>query len=199
MYHVSMTENLAFARDLMNCVLTLYWWNIIKCHYHYHLSLKREGRRGTTDDFTTSFLHLSMFSTTLRDLANSRPVHSLMLSSHLFLWLPCLLPPFTMSCKKVLARPDERATCPYHCSLRHMVSHVQGTTWRSPSLSRSNTWPLSWVHRGSPSAHLTLVFEVWKYPPSDAVFTPAISSITGWLVEGGNVLFLPVEGSVSIF
>ena len=40
-----------------------------------------------------------------------------MLSSHLFLCLPCLLPPFTMPCKMVLYRPAERKTCPYHFSL----------------------------------------------------------------------------------
>ena len=79
-------------------------------HHHHHQSLTREGRWGTTDDFATSFLHFSLFSTALWDLANSRPVHSLMLSSHLFLCLPCLLPPFTVPCKMVLARPDERET-----------------------------------------------------------------------------------------
>ena len=52
------------------------------------------------------------------DLANSRPVHSLMLSSHLFLCLPCLLPPFTVPCEMVLARPDKREKWPYYCSLR---------------------------------------------------------------------------------
>ena len=51
---------------------------------HLHLSLNRGGRLGTTDDFTTSFLHCSLFSTALWDLANSRPVHSLMFSSPLF-------------------------------------------------------------------------------------------------------------------
>ena len=45
------------------------------------------------------FLHFSLFSTTLWDLPNYRPVHSLMLSSHLILCLPCLLPPFTVPCK----------------------------------------------------------------------------------------------------
>ena len=44
------------------------------------------------------------------DLANSRPVHSLVLFSRLFLCLPCLLPPFTVPCKIVLARSDERET-----------------------------------------------------------------------------------------
>ena len=58
----------------------------------YHLSLNRGGRWGTTDDFTTSFLRFPLFSTALWDLANSRSVHSLMFSSHLFLCLPCLLP-----------------------------------------------------------------------------------------------------------
>ena len=64
----------------------------------------------TTEDFATSFLHFSLFSTALWDLPNSRPVHSLMLSSHLFLCLPCLLPPFIVPCKMVLARPDEWET-----------------------------------------------------------------------------------------
>ena len=84
----------------------------------HHLSLNREGRWGTTDDFATSFLHFSLFSIALLDLANSRPVHSLMLSSHPFLCLPSLLSPFTVPCKMVLVRPDERKTGPYRCSLR---------------------------------------------------------------------------------
>ena len=63
-------------------------------HHHHHQSLNLEGRWGTTDDFATSFLHFSLFSTALWDLLNSRPVHSLMLSSHLFLCPPCLLPLF---------------------------------------------------------------------------------------------------------
>ena len=59
----------------------------------------------------SSFLRFSLFSTAaLWDLPNSRPVHSLMLSSHLFLCSPCLLPPFSVPCKMVLARPDERET-----------------------------------------------------------------------------------------
>ena len=73
---------------------------------------------GTTDDFATSFLHFSLFSIALRDIAYSRPVHSVMLSSHLFLFCLVFFSPFTVPCKKVLARLDERETCPYHCSLR---------------------------------------------------------------------------------
>ena len=98
-------------------------------HHHHHQSLNREGRWSTTDDFATSFLHFPLFSTALWDLTNSRPVHSLMLSSHLFLCLPCLLPPFTVPCKVVLARPDERETCPYHCSLRLFIYGQEVFVW----------------------------------------------------------------------
>ena len=75
-------------------------------HHHHHQSLNREGRWGTTDDFATSFLHFSLFSTALWDLVNSRPGHSLMLSSYLVLCRPCLLPPFTVPCTMVLTRWD---------------------------------------------------------------------------------------------
>ena len=48
---------------------------------------------GTTVDFTTSFLHSSRFSAFRSMIFHSRPVHSLMLSSHRFLCLPLRLPP----------------------------------------------------------------------------------------------------------
>ena len=96
-------------------------------HLH-HLSLHREGHWGTTDDFTTSFLRFSLFSFVLWDLANSGPVHFLVLSSHLFLCLPWILPPFTVPCKMVTARADERETCPYHCSLRLYDSQMHHTS-----------------------------------------------------------------------
>ena len=75
-------------------------------HHYHHLSLNREGRWGTTHDFTISFLHLFLFFTALWDSANPRLFHSLMLSSHLFLCLLCLLPPFTVPCKMLLVRPE---------------------------------------------------------------------------------------------
>ena len=76
-----------------------------------------------------------------------------------------------------------------HCDgvllcFHYMVSHGQNTAWGTPSLSRSNTWPLSSLWK--PSTHLALFFELWRYPPSDAMLTPAISPITGRLVEGGR-------------
>ena len=79
----------------------------VKVHHRHHLSLNRKCRWGTTEDFTTSFLFSSLFPTALWDLPNSRLVHSLMSSSHLFYCVPCLLSPFTVPCKMVLARPDE--------------------------------------------------------------------------------------------
>ena len=115
---------------------------------HLHLSSNRGGGGGgTTDDFTTSFLHFSLFSTALRHLTNSRPVHSLMLPSHLFLCLPCLHPPFTASCKMILSRPNERETCPYHCSLR-LFTMVRRSScgpiacWISARTSSLVTWSL---------------------------------------------------------
>ena len=102
------------------------------------ISLNRWSRWGITDDFTTTFLHSSLFSIALWDLVNSRPVHSLMLSSYLFFCLPCLLPPFTVPCKMVLARHDEQETCPYHCSL-HLFTMVR----RSLS-GPIGCWILAW-------------------------------------------------------
>ena len=106
---------------------------------------------GTSDDFATSFLHFSLFSTVLWDLAYSRPVHSLMLSSHLFLYLPCLLPPFTVPCMMVLARPDEWETCTYHCSL-HLFTMVRRSScsliarWILARTSSLVTWSLHEMH-----------------------------------------------------
>ena len=67
----------AFVRFCSCCASTC-------SHCFLHLSLNSKGHWGTTEDLTTSFLHSSPFLTALRDLANSRPVHSLMMSYHLF-------------------------------------------------------------------------------------------------------------------
>ena len=77
-----------FQAQLNNCLIVV---------IRLHLSVNCEDHLGTADDFTASFLHFSLFSTAFWDLANSRPVHSLMLSSHLFFCLPCLLPAFTVA------------------------------------------------------------------------------------------------------
>ena len=125
--------------------------NTFFTHLHLNPSLNREDRWCTRDDFTTSFLKFSLLSTALWDLVNSGSVHSLMLSSHLFFCLPCLLSPFTVPCKTVLARPDERETCPYHCSLRLFTMIRRSSCdpiacWilaRTPSLL---TWSLYEMH-----------------------------------------------------
>ena len=51
---------------------------------------------GTTDEFATIPFHLVLFSAALVELAKSIPVHSLILSSHLFFCLPLFLFPFTV-------------------------------------------------------------------------------------------------------
>ena len=73
-----------------------------------------------------------------------------MLFSYLFLWLPCFLPPFTVTCEMVLAWPDERETWPYQCSLRlfTMVRSSCGpiACWilaRTSSLVTWDTWYLA--------------------------------------------------------
>ena len=125
---------------------------ILSNHHHHHQSLNREGRCGITDDFATSLLHFSLFSTSLWDLPNSRPVHFLMLSSNLFLCPPCLLPPFTVPCKMVLARPDQRETWQYRCSLRHGAIHIKVISfWFSTGVT---CLPLS---SSSSSSHLSSV------------------------------------------
>ena len=113
LYPMSKDPNLRLSRSLRR------WTSVpfSTIRSHLYLFLTCEGW-GTTGDFKISFFHFSLLSCALWDLANSRPVHSLMLSSHLFFCLPCLLPSFTVPCKMVLARPDDPETRPYHCSLR---------------------------------------------------------------------------------
>ena len=116
-YSTVCSSLLSYSRFYYSCNTVLFTFQNFNLHstVHYHhrhhrQSLHREGRWGTTDDFATSFIHFSLFSTALCDLPNSRPVHSLMLSSYLFPCPPCLLPPFTVPCKMVLAEPDEQET-----------------------------------------------------------------------------------------
>ena len=125
---------------------------------------------GTTDDFATSFLHFSLFSTVLRDLPNSRPVHSLILSSHFFLCLPCLLPPFTVPCKMVLARPDGRETSKKNTShgnevLPQDTTHViQRPCYQrgSPCQDPAGNWT---TRRPPDDRKETQTAEVWSYLP----------------------------------
>ena len=80
-----------------------------------------EGRRGTIDEFATIPFHLDLFSAALVELAKSIPVHSLILSSHLFLCRPLFLLPFTVPCRIVLAKPEDLETWPNHLSFRFLT------------------------------------------------------------------------------
>ena len=81
-------------------------------------SLSLGGRRGTTDDVATIPFHPSLSSAALRESPNPIPVHSLMLSSHLFFCLPLLHAPFTVPCRIVFAMPEDFGMWPYHLSFR---------------------------------------------------------------------------------
>ena len=111
-----------------NVLFIIFLKTIHHHHHHHHLFFNHKGCWGTIDDFATSFLRFSLFSIALWDLVNPRP-HFLMLSSHLFLCLPCLLPPFIVPCKMVLARPDERETRPYHCSFVSLYDGQEVFVW----------------------------------------------------------------------
>ena len=93
-----------------------------------------EGRRGTTDEFATIPFHLDLFSAALVELAKSIPVHSLILSSHLFFCLPLFLFPFTVPCRIVFAKPEDLETWPNHLSFRFL------TRVRSSSYSPMAAW-----------------------------------------------------------
>ena len=80
-----------------------------------------EGRRGTTDEFATIPFHLDLFSAALVELAKSIPVHSLILSSHLFFCLPLFLFPLTVPCRIVFAKPEDLGTWPNHLSFRFLT------------------------------------------------------------------------------
>ena len=93
-----------------------------------------EGRRGTRDEFATTPFHLDLFSAALVELAKSIPVHSLILSSHLFFCLPLFLFPFTVPCRIVFAKPEDLETWPNHLSFRFL------TRVRSSSYSPMAAW-----------------------------------------------------------
>ena len=87
----------------------------------------------TPDDFVTSFLHFSLFSTALWDLPNSRPVLPRLPLSALS------SSPFHHALQDGLARPDEGETWPYHCSL-HLFTII-----RRSSCGPFAGWILAWT------------------------------------------------------
>ena len=106
------------------------------------------GRRGTTDEFATTPFHLDLFSAALVELAKSIPVHSLILSSHLFFCLPLFLFPFTVPCRIVFAKPEDLETWPNHLSFRFLTrvrssSYSPMAAWIFLRTSSLVTWSLS--------------------------------------------------------
>jgi len=70
-----------------------------------YLSLSREGRWGTAEATWANFLHSSLLFACRKSASPPSPVHSLMLSAHVFLGLPLPLLPGTVPCKIVFAKP----------------------------------------------------------------------------------------------
>ena len=106
-----------------------------------------EGRRGTTDEFATIPFHLDLFSAALVELAKSIPVHSLILSSHLFFCLPLFLFPFTVPCRIVFAKPEDLEAWPNHLSFRFLtrvrsLSYSPMAAWIFLQTSSLVTWSL---------------------------------------------------------
>ena len=112
-----------------------------------------EGRRGTTDEFATIPFHLDLFSAALVELAKSIPVHSLILSSHLFFCLPLFLFPFTRDLANVNAW--KTMFDPYNALLTRTLSttlrlratkcyytcgHTIFMTWRYPLKNSGVMW-----------------------------------------------------------
>ena len=77
-----------------------------------------EGRRGTTDEFATIPFHLVLFSAALVEVTKSIPVHSIILSSHLFFCLPLFICSFTVPCRIVFAKSEDLETWQNHLSMR---------------------------------------------------------------------------------
>ena len=114
---------------------------------HLHLSPNCKGHWGTTDDFTTSFLHFFPVSTAPWDMrAQGLSIPwCLPISSSV-----CLLPSFTVSCKMVLARPDEQETWrPFSLHLFMMVRRSSSSPiayWILALTSSMVTWSLYEMH-----------------------------------------------------
>ena len=117
------------------------------------------GRWDTTDEFATIPFHLVLFSAVLVELAKSIPVHSLILSSHLFFCQPLFLFPFTVPCRIVFAKPEDLETWPNHLSFRFLTrvrssSYSPMAAWIFLRTSSLVTWSLY--------THLTSLFECFR-------------------------------------
>ena len=135
-------------------------WAVLSSRYSHlisHLSLNREGRWRTTDNFATSFLHFSLFSTAFWDLANSRPVHSLMLSSHLFLCQPCLLPPFHSRAPKKNTSHENEVLLQDTSHLIQRPCYHRGSPCQDPAGNRTTRRPLDHRKETQTAVHTVMI------------------------------------------
>ena len=110
------------------------------------LVIQGYGHQGTTDEFATTPFHRVLFSAALVELTNSIPVHSLILSSHLFLSLPLHFL-FTVPCRIVFAKPEDFEIWPNHLSFRFLtrvrsLSYSPMIAWIFLQTSLLITWSL---------------------------------------------------------
>ena len=118
---VSSQWNVVVMKCHLNEYLMFSYWSIIVIRFTFYLPHSLADPWGTTVDFTTSFLYSSRFSAFRGMIFHSRPVHSLMLSSHRFLYLSLRFAPWTVLCRIVLASTDGCVMWPYHFSLRLFI------------------------------------------------------------------------------
>ena len=85
-------------------------YDLIRLHFAYFFSPQ------TLED-CWGIDHLVLFSAAIVELAKSIPVHSLILSSHLFFSLPLLLFLLIVLCRIVFAKPEDFQTWPNHLSV----------------------------------------------------------------------------------
>ena len=121
---------------------------VLQLLYHLHLSLNREGRWGTTDDFTTSFsifLCSPLPSGTWRTPGLSIPWCCIPITfSVCLVFFPISL---SVPLKMVFTRPNEQQTCQYHFSLC-LFTMVRRSScgliacWILAHTSSLVTWPL---------------------------------------------------------
>ena len=78
--------------------------------------------------------HLVLFSAALVELAKSIPVHSLILSFHLFFCLHFVLCPYTVPCRVAFAKPEDIQMWRNYLSF-HVLTRV-----RNPSYSPMAAW-----------------------------------------------------------
>ena len=102
---------------------------------------------------------LSLSFAALREAPNHIPVHSLMLSSHLFFCLLLFLAPFTFPWKTVFAMPEDLEMWPHHLSVHffNMVRRSSCTPIAFRILLRTSsfvTWSLKEIFRSLIASHL---------------------------------------------